>query len=97
MQTPSIAQPPLTGHARALSLPIAYVGTFRGEGGWFLRDWHHHVWFVDNDFAVQALDRSDTERGWHAPVPEDASNTQALLMRVREIVDCTLALARQWA
>jgi hypothetical protein len=82
---------------RALSLPIAYVGTFRGTGGWFLKDWHGAVWFVSGDLTVQTLDRSDAERGWHAPTPEDASNTQALLMRVREAVDCTLALAQQWA
>jgi hypothetical protein len=92
----SIAQP-LPGRATELSLPLAYAGTFQGEGGWFLRDWRHTVWFVSNDHAVQALDRSDAPRGWHAPVPLDARNTQALLQRVRQVADCTLALARQWA
>jgi hypothetical protein len=87
----------LPGHARELSLPLAYVGTFRGQGGWFLKDWRQHVWFIDNGLAVQALDRSDAVWGRKAPTPVDASQTQALLMRVREAVDCTLALARQWA
>jgi hypothetical protein len=96
MAPASIAQP-LPRRSSELSLPLAYVGTFRGEGGWFLRDWRRQVWFIDHGFAAQALDRSDAAWGWKAPVPEDASNTQALLMRVREVVDCTLALARQWA
>jgi hypothetical protein len=96
MAITSIAHP-LTDRASELSLPLAYAGTFRGAGGWFLKDWTHGVWFIDGDLSVQALDWSDAEGGWRAPVPEDASNTQALLMRVREVADCTLAHARQWA
>jgi hypothetical protein len=92
----SIAHPP-PSRSSELSLPLAYIGTFRGTGGWFLKDWRHQVWFVSSGFDVQALDRSDAPWGWHAPTPEDAKHTHALLLRVREAVDCTLALARQWA
>jgi hypothetical protein len=95
MATTSIAQ--RAPRASELSLPIAYAGTFRGAGGWFLRDWTHGVWFIANDRSVQALDRSDADRGWRAAAPEDASTTQALLMRMREVADCTHPLARQWA
>jgi hypothetical protein len=96
MATTSIAHP-LPHHTRELSLPLAYAGTWRGEGGWFLRDWGHRVWFVGGDWSVQALDRSDATRGWKAPTPEDAPHTHALLLRVRQVADCTVALARQWA
>jgi hypothetical protein len=96
MAPTSIAhRPPRT--TRELSLPLAYDGTFRGEGGWFLRDWDHGVFFVSGTWSVQALDRSDAQHGWHAPVPKDAQQTQALLLRVRQVTDCTVALARQWA
>jgi hypothetical protein len=94
--TLSIAQT-LPARATELSLPLAYTGTFRGAAGHFLKDWHHQVWFVGEDGSVQALDRSDAARGWKAPRPEGPSTTQALLLRVREVADCTVALARQWA
>jgi hypothetical protein len=96
MATISIAHP-LPRATRELSPPLAYDGTFRGEDGWFLRDWDHGVFFVSGTWSVQALDRSDVVRGWHAPDPLDAHNTHTLLRRVRQVTDCTVALARQWA